>query len=77
MQHLEGSGMPVLYIYIYIYIGRTVLTGSTQLKCTTTAPYCFTVYKEPFQQCLLTLMNAILNFNPAHITFYSYLLEIG
>ena len=25
MQHLEGSGTPVLYIYIYIYIGRMVL----------------------------------------------------
>jgi hypothetical protein len=23
MQHLEGSGTPVLYIYIYIYIYKT------------------------------------------------------
>jgi hypothetical protein len=32
MQHLEGSGTPVIYIYIYIYIGRTVLKGEIQLN---------------------------------------------
>jgi len=51
MQHLEGSGTPVLYI------GRTVLKGYTQIAVTMYLVYRSTIKYSSLELCINTLLN--------------------